>query len=206
MRKLCFLNLLLLTVLLGSCKKSPVDKVNALITDYMLKSLYIADSYEPLDTKKDSAFTPYDTPEFYSEAIKLQKLGEEFEEYKSQAQFYKSMMALHSGYYISAYDRNEIKENKAKYNEYIQKQEKTKQRIQKSVDRIQKMRKVVPEFAGYAVFHRYRAKNNMGQIVIEDMFFLIDQNCTQILYGIDVDSEEYKAAQQLIEEIEEKED
>lgn len=115
-------------------------------------------------------------------------------------------MALHSGYYISAYDRNEIKENKAKYNEYTQKQEKTKQRIQKSVGRIQKMRKVVPEFAGYAVFHRYRAKNNMGQIVIEDMFFLIDQNCTQILYGIDVESEEYKAAQQLIEEIEEKED
>ena len=64
MKKIC-ITISLAIFLLSSCNNSPTDKANVLIKDDMRKSLIITDSYEPVETKVDSAFAPFDEPEFY---------------------------------------------------------------------------------------------------------------------------------------------
>lgn len=62
MKKVSVLALLL--VLLVSCSSNE-DKANRLIKKEMKKTLFIADSYEPVETQLDSAFAPFDNPELF---------------------------------------------------------------------------------------------------------------------------------------------
>ena len=51
-------------VMLSSCGKSPQDKATAYVEKDMPKSLVKPDSYDPIETKVDSAFAPFDSPDF----------------------------------------------------------------------------------------------------------------------------------------------
>ena len=56
------LYLILVLIVLAACSQSPEQKAEVLIKDSLKKSLYKPDTYKPVDTKVDSAFTPYDDP------------------------------------------------------------------------------------------------------------------------------------------------
>ena len=81
-------------ILFGSCTKSPEQKVNALIKEYLEKTLYHPDTYAPTNTELDSAFTPYDDPVFYEKTLKLAKLGVLIEECNDDASSAKRGLAL----------------------------------------------------------------------------------------------------------------
>ena len=83
-------------ILFGSCTKSPEQKVNALIKEYLEKTLYHPDTYAPTNTELDSAFTPYDDPVFYEKTLKLAKLGVLIEECNDDASSAKRGMAIWS--------------------------------------------------------------------------------------------------------------
>ena len=51
--------LALCALLLSCCTKTPQQKAEALVKDAMLKSLILPDTYQPVETKLDSAFSPY---------------------------------------------------------------------------------------------------------------------------------------------------
>ncbi|WP_268604132.1 hypothetical protein, partial [Escherichia coli] len=104
--------------------KSPEQKVNALVKEYLEKTLYHPDTYAPTNTELDSAFTPYDNPVFYEKTLKLAKLGVFIEECNDDASSAKRGMAIWSGPYQSSFDRVNYKEDKAKYDEAIQKKKK----------------------------------------------------------------------------------
>ncbi len=72
MKNLLFV--VMVTLLLASCAKSPEQKAEALIKEQMQKTLYHPDTYAPSGTQVDSAFTPYDDPVFYEKTLKLAKL------------------------------------------------------------------------------------------------------------------------------------
>ncbi len=94
-----------LVILFGSCTKSPEQKANALIKEYLEKTLYHPDTYAPTNTELDSAFTPYDDPVFYEKTLKLAKLGVLIEECNDDASSAKRGMAIWSGPYQSSFDR-----------------------------------------------------------------------------------------------------
>lgn len=48
--------LALCALLLSCCTKTPQQKAEALVKDAMLKSLILQDTYQPVETKLDSAF------------------------------------------------------------------------------------------------------------------------------------------------------
>lgn len=54
--------------MLVACSQTPEKKADALITDIVKESLFHPESYSPVRTRVDSAFTPFDNPDFFKKA------------------------------------------------------------------------------------------------------------------------------------------
>ncbi|WP_315578846.1 hypothetical protein [Hoylesella oralis] len=102
-------------LLLVSCNFTNEDKARSLIKESMKKTLLIADSYEAVETKLDSAFTPYDSSEFFENVVALAQCGMETDKAQKDANRAKSSMAIWSGSYMDAFSRNQYREYKYKY-------------------------------------------------------------------------------------------
>ena len=180
MKKFSF-SLMLATILLTACHNSPIDKANKLIMEEVQKTLYIPDSYDPVDTQLDSAFAPYDDPDFCIKASELQEKERELQRHKEKAKFAKSSMSIWSNPY-SAFAKNEYQESKAEYREANKKAKETEKDIQEISTYLNQREQEQPKFIGYKAYHRYQAENNAGQVLMNDEVFLIDKELTQIIY------------------------
>lgn len=74
MEKKIFVFVFCICALFLSCAKSPKDAVNVLVEDQVKKDCYHPETYEPVMTRVDSAFTPFDDPEFYDKTEQLIRL------------------------------------------------------------------------------------------------------------------------------------
>lgn len=189
------LSFIVVALACASCILSNVDKANKLIKDVLIKSLYHADSYDPVETILDSAFTPFDSPEFYEKTLKVCKLGMEIEKYDRLSQSEKSTMSIYSGSYMSDYSRNKYNEAKEKYTEYNEKKIVLEKKFAKLLKEIKSFVMQKPQFIGIKAKHRYRAQTNGGMIVFGESKFLFDKNLSHIVYHWDMDDAEYKMVQ-----------
>ena len=178
-------------LLLVSCNFTNEDKARSLIKESMKKTLLIADSYEAVETKLDSAFTPYDSSEFFENVIALAQCGMETDKAQKDANRAKSSMAIWSRSYMDAFSRNQYREYKYKYEKAIAEEETATENMQKIVDKIRKMLQDPSIFIGYKAVHTYRAKNNAGQVLMGHALFLFDKELIKIIAQYDMDSEEY---------------
>lgn len=112
-----FFYLAVVAVIIVSCSQSQEQKAETLIKESLKKSLYKPETYNPIETTVDSAFAPYDDPEFFAELAKLGKINLDYEDMELKAKQAKSSMAMWSGPYMSTYGRNEYQEAKADYEE-----------------------------------------------------------------------------------------
>lgn len=86
--------------------KSKEDKALALIDDYMFKTLYDYESYQPVETKIDSAFhTFYNDSVINVYAYIVLKYQEEYDEARENFHEAESMMDIWSGS-LSSYGRD----------------------------------------------------------------------------------------------------
>ena len=195
MKKIFFV--VMATLMLASCVKSPDQKAEALIKEQMQQTLYHPETYAPSTTQVDSAFTPYDDPEFYEKTLKLAKLGMVIDKYSREAKSAKSSMSIWSGPYQSSFGRNEYQEAKEKYNNAISKKEQATKEAKALGEELKKMFNEDSKFVGFKATHTYRANNNAGQTVGGKALFLFDKDMKQIVASYDMDGEEYKAVQYL---------
>jgi hypothetical protein len=193
MKKLFFV--VMATLMLASCIKSPKEKAEALVIEQMKLTLYHPETYAPSETQVDSAFTPYGDPVFYEKTLKLFKLGVVIEKYNQKAKSEKSSMSIWSGPYQSSYERNEYQEAKEKYHEANSKKEQAIKEAQALNEELKKMFNEEKTFIGFKVIHTYRANNNAGQTVGGKAMFLLDKDMKKIVASYDMDSEEYKAVE-----------
>lgn len=195
MKKLFFV--VMATLMFASCAKSPEQKAEALIKEQMQQTLYHPETYAPSATQVDSAFTPYDDPEFYEKTLKLAKLGMVIDKYNREAKSEKSSMSIWSGPYQSSFGRNEYQEAKEKYNNAISKKEQATKEAKALGEELKKMFNEDSKFVGFKATHTYRANNNAGQTVGGKALFLFDKDMKQIVASYDMDGEEYQAVQYL---------
>lgn len=181
--------------LFASCNKSPEDKANALIKEDIKKILYHPETYAPAETQVDSAFTPFNDPEFYKKTAQLYKLGKTIDECNNNMKSAKSSMAIWSGPYQGTFGRNEYQEAKKEYNENAEKKKKAERKAKKLGEELKTMLEKEQQFIGFKAQHRYRANNNAGQTVFGEMEYLFDKNISEIIASYDMDGEEYKAVQ-----------
>lgn len=199
MKKVLYLTLAL--IVLVACGQTQERKAEALIKEYLKKTLYKPDTYKPVDTKVDSAFAPYDDPKFFDELAELGKMNSEYEILVDKAKSAKSSMSIWSGPYQTSYGKNEYQEAKEKYDEANAKIERLKTKGKKQYEKLVVMLQGSRKFIGYKAVHNYRADNNAGNTLIGNTIFFIDKNFEEITYSMEV--EEYKEVQKAIENFQE---
>ena len=185
----------LLITLFVSCGKSPEEKANALIEDDIKKVLYHPETYDPAETKIDSAFTPFDDPVFYEKTVQLCKLGMSIDECDRKMKNAKSSMSIWSGPYQSAFGRNEYQEAKNEYDENERNKKSIEAKVKKLATELKTMLENEQQFIGFRARHRYRANNNAGQTIFGETKYLFDKSLSKIVASYDMDSEEYKTVQ-----------
>lgn len=186
-----------LVVFFVSCGDSPEDKANELIQEEIKKVLYHAETYDPVETLVDSAFTPFDDPDFYEKTLQLCELGIAVEKYERNMKSAKSSMAIWSGPYMSTYARNSYQEAKEEYDENAEDKRKAEEKAYKLVSDLKAVLEKEPQFIGFKARHRYRANNNAGQTVFGEAEFLFDEDISRVVTVYNMDDEKYKAVQLL---------
>lgn len=179
--------------LFASCTKSPEQKAEALIKEYLEKTLYHPDTYAPTETKLDSAFTPFDSPDFYEKTLKMAKLSMAVQKYDDEVKQAQSEVSLWSGPYQTSYERNSLQEAKEKYEIALENKNKAIEESKKLGEILKKDINKKGEFIGFKAFHSYRANNNAGQTIGGRAEFIFDKNMTKIIASYDLDSEESQA-------------
>ena len=188
--------LLAMSCLMVGCSQSPQQKIEALVRQEMPKMLIIPESYDPIESKIDSAFYPQDSPEIITSAQKLdemlkqkESIEKEIENAKYKMRNKKSTMLIFSDYYDS-FSKNNYIEAKNDYLAASKTLQKATKKRQETIDKILEQIKEFNEhisqekhFIGYKVQHKYRAKSNADIIDISNHFFLIDENCEQIRFS-----------------------
>ena len=188
MKKLLIISII--AVFVAACSQSPEQKAEVLIKDSLKKSLYKPDTYKPVETKVDSAFTPYDDPKVIEEVAKFLKLTNDAMSLEEDMKDYKSRMAMWSGPYMSAFSKNEYNEAKEKYESNNKALEKQLEKIKESIQKLSSMVNGKKDFIGYKVTHNYRADNNAGSTLIGNTVFIIDKEFKEVLYSMELDEYE----------------
>jgi hypothetical protein len=185
MKKLLIMSII--AVFVAACSQSPEQKAEVLIKDSLKKSLYKPDTYKPVDTKVDSAFTPYDDPKVMEEVNNFMTLTKDAMSLEDDMKDNKSRMAIWSGPYMSAYSKNEYNEAKEKYESNSKAFDKQLEKIKESMQKLSSMLNGKKDFIGYKVTHNYRADNNAGSTLIGNTVFIIDKDFKEVLYSMELD-------------------
>lgn len=187
-----------LLCILASCTKSPEQKVKDLLGKEIKKHLYIPDSYDPAEVKLDSAFAPYDSPEFIKLANTLVENARELAEIQRNIDFAQSSVSIWDDR-SSSYSRNEYarakRDLKKAQDEYSEKIAEGKETAQKFRTMMEQKR----EFIGYKTYVSYRAKNNDGDILMDAKYALFDKDFENIIEIYE--SIEYEQYQQALHSI-----
>ena len=169
-----------------------------MIEEDLKKVLYVPESYDPVETKVDSAFTPFDDPVFVDKTMQLLDLATSIEEYDNNIKEAKSSMSLWDNM-GSAFSRNEYQEAKDEYDENTQNRTEAISKAKKLGEELKKMMDKERMFIGYKVQHRYRADNNAGNTLFGEKIYLFDKNMNQIVASYNY--EEYKTYQSVCKQI-----
>ena len=191
MRRILFLSAC--TLLLAACSQSPKEKAEALIKENLQSTLYHPDTYAPSSTQLDSAFAPYDHPSFYEMTLKVAKLGILVSECEEEASRLRTSMSIWQGPYQTAFDRQNYKEYKAKYDAVVAKKSKAEKEGEKLGKELRALKDQNVTFIGFKAIHTYRAENNAGQTVGGNMLYIFDKDMKQIIAAYDMDSQEFQA-------------
>lgn len=177
--KMVWVMSMVVLALLFSCGKT--NKIESLVKEEMKKTLLKPESYDPIETKTDSAFAPMDDPALYKDIVELTEVAVVVSEYEEKAKRAKSYMLIYDHPYMSSYDRNEYQEKKEEYEGYISQRDEAAKRAEELRNSIRERLMKKPVFIGFKAYHRYRAQNNAGNTVIDGSVYLIDKDCSRVL-------------------------
>lgn len=189
----------LTSFILMSCGSSTEKKVEKLIKEEIQSTLYYPESYDPVETTIDSAFSPLDNSIYMNHFIMLTEIGRELKNLEYKANISKSDMALwgNSGYYYTDFERAHYQEAEKEYDNVLVQE---KMLHNKAEEILSEMQEIVDKgvfFIGYKANHRYRSKTNSGNIIISDMVILLNKDITEVVATYDADL--YNSMQDAIE-------
>lgn len=194
MKNLLFL---CMTALVFACTKSPEERAKDMIQESVKRILYNPESYDAVSLSIDSAFTPYGSPDFYKQTLKVYELGTEIRSLRNIEREKKSSMEWHSGPYQSSYDKKTYNEAKEEYDETVAKREKLEKKVNKMVNELKEQIKAEQQFIGFWAYHCYRAKNNAGATQFGEIVFLFNKELNQIVDVYDPSESDFKQVMML---------
>ena len=172
--KQIFLILSIVPFLFG-CVQTREQRGAEIAKSEMMKRLYDADSYEPIETHIDSAYTSiYTDLAVIRAAHDLIELNAEEKKERLQRQYNsaKSSAAIWSdsrGW--SSYAKEEM-------DDYANQLKELDEEVKVKMNEIQDHANVVSEhqFCGWNIYHRFRYANRLGMQQISDVLIIVDEN------------------------------
>ena len=193
MKKVIFILLTLLSILITSCSQTNESKAKKVIKEYFKETLDDYDSYSPMNySELNMTETKWKLPkELEPELIKLTEVVKRI----NQQFGYTIEITSDVDYYIEKIDANHFIEEINKYTgekykkhtteEFRSKLEKEKplwlefkhyqDKINASKNNFQ------PEFIGWKMTHKFRAKNRMGGNELNEIEFQFDKDITKVV-------------------------
>lgn len=190
--------------ILMSCSLSTEEKAKRLSENKIKETLIIPESYDLASIELDSAFAPYDEPEFYDLTIEFAKDCVAIAEAQNDKQHARSSIALWGGPYQSSYDRVEQSNAREKFRKAKKTESDAIDHAKDIAEQMKEMFSKEPSFIGLKAKVKYRAKTNEGDIEMSTVKVLFDKDMTKVIDIYDMDSEEYQAFIAVCNEIEKK--
>lgn len=181
--------------------KSREEKATELIKQEMFKTLYNFESYEPIETKLDSAFTSIYTDSIIkSYAYIARTFLDDVQENLDKIKDAQNTMEIWSDSYSSL--------GRSKYNEasddFDKRLDKTKQYmkvVNSYMDSIKiKSANFKSEFYGWKATHKFRCKTKGGNFDLGNYTYVFDRKMNSIIYKEDIDDESNDKIKGLIDE------
>lgn len=181
--------------------KSKEDKALGLIEERLFKTLYDFDSYQPIETKIDSAFhTPLNDSINLRYAIFCSVILDEFDKYIEKANDASKTAEIWTDSYTS-YGRGKFLDALDDMTTSIEIAEKLLQQSKLYRDSIRlRSEEIIPEFIGWRVEHKFRCKTKGGYSDILSSVYIMDEKITRIIDEINLEDKDYKRWQDIIKD------
>lgn len=185
MKKL-FAILLMMPLLI--CCKSKEEKALALINDEMFQTLYDYDSYQPVQTTVDSAFSSiYRDSLAVKYALRISVLKEYSEKSINEARKYIDQAKIYAGSYY----------NQDTYQDYRDKAIKATVDAENYIDMMVLWQDSIknindsftPEFVGWEAIHKFRCKSKGGDALLSKYVYVFDKDFNRIIHSENAEGE-----------------
>lgn len=190
--------ILIILLVLASCGKSEEEKINDMITEATKASLFIPESYDPVSTQCDSITIDIINETNIKKAVKIKELVNEVNNLQQQIEREVEQREYWRGKYGEFYSdyskkvlRSEEKKNQALSQAY------------KLFEELLQAYNKPKEFIGYIVEHRFRAKNNMGNVMFGDVIYILNKDKSAIVAAYESDKDDFLTFVQMIGAIKE---
>lgn len=190
------------TILFVSCGNEE-KRINKLIADASKSMLYYPESYDPVSLKIDSLFTDIITDKNIKKANRLVSITNQVESLQRKIEYSEEQVDFwKSGYYdsdmVRKYSR-EVDSNTQKKDDLVEEGRQIYSELKEVVN-------AERSFRGFVVEHRFRAKNNNGNVLMSDMLYILNKEKTEVICGYDETDVEFQNFLQVINEIKESEE
>lgn len=190
------------TILFVSCGNEE-KRINKLIADASKSMLYYPESYDPVSLKIDSLFTDIITDKNIKKANRLVSITNQVESLQRQIEYSEEEVEYWKGKYyandmLKKYSR-EVESNTQKKDDLVEEGRQIYSELKEVVN-------AERSFRGFVVEHRFRAKNNNGNVLMSDMLYILNKEKTEVICGYDETDVEFQNFLQVINEIKESEE
>ena len=207
MKKNVFVVFVIIVVSLSGCIQSRKDKAESFAKEMVPKVLNDASSYEPVDTKVDSAFESiYIDGDAVEAAYKLIDLNSKKENLLDEYNQSRSSAEMYVNPYMTNFDREEIHQEKEYQNKLSKQLEKVNSEIKEQKNIIYERNKKIKKekFCGWAISHRFRCASNNGIKSLHFLLIVADEkieNTKCILNMDENDADSYEKVQETIDDV-----
>lgn len=179
--------------------KSREEKAAELIKQDMFKTLYDFESYEPIETKIDSAFTSIYTDTLallYANGANI--IFENMDNAKTEYENARSTMEIWSDSYTSL-GRDKFNEAKQVVDNYLPQIDKALNQIEETYANIRNRNdKIGRSFIGWQAKHKFRCKTKGGNFDIGNYLYVFDRNFSRIISVNDLDNKDTHQLSEII--------
>lgn len=168
----------------ASCVKSDDEKLQNMIADATKSTLFIPESYDPISFDCDSLMNDVFSDVNIRKATKFVEFMNEAKDLKRDMEFNAEQCDFWRGKYGGF------------YNDYSRKKQKAQEKLDNNLGEarniayeIRGMYFCEPELKGYVVNHRFRAKNNFGNVCFGETIFILNKEKDKIIYAFSLEDE-----------------
>lgn len=177
------------------------EKANKLIKQDMFKTLYDFESYEPIETKLDSAYTSIYTDSIIKLYASIASaLLDDIQDNIDKMKDDESTMEIWR-YSYSSLGRNKFKKAYEDFSERLDETEFYMKVVNKYMDSIRfKFSIFKPQFYGWKAIHKFRCKTKGGNFDLGDYIYVFDKKIKNIISKEDMNDDNSEKIKDLINE------